>query len=315
MEDDDSVHPQVILTPKEILHIGLKLVRYTENRIERAKNPKTNTTRFKKHFGVNQIVAAQVFENLQTSEHPEARLDEGKVNVEYFLQALYFLKVYGNEGTREPIFDRSPKTMREWVWHYVSKIQGLKHAKIVFPAVADFGTDIWILGVDCIDFPIEEIEHPTLSQNPDLYSFKLNGAGLRYELGIDLFYSNLIWMNGPFLPGTINDNGIFAEHGLKQKLKSIGKKALADKIYNGHPDECSTFNAVDSEVVSKFKARVQMRHEQFNGMVKEFGCMDTKFRHKPNKVEKHKMCFEATAVLCQYRMEHGEPLFDLLAGL
>jgi hypothetical protein len=53
----------------------------------------------------------------------------------------------------------------------------------------------------------------------------------------------------------LNDNSLFAEKGLKDKLKSIiGKKALGDKIYNGHPAECSTFNAADSEVVSKFKA-------------------------------------------------------------
>ena len=122
-------------------------------------------------------------------------------------------------------------------------------------------------------------------------------------------------MNGPFLPGVLNDNQIFADHGLKDKLKSVGKKALGDKIYNGHPEQCSTFNAVDSPAVSTFKGRVQMRHEQFNGMVKEFKVTSSPFRHKPDKIEKHKICFEAVTVLCQYRLEHGEPLFDLYAGL
>ena len=307
--------PKVILTPKEILQIGLRLVNYSEGRISRAKKTSTNTTRFKSHFGVNQIVAAQVFEDLQTTDHEEARLDEDKIEIKYFLQALSFLYIYETEQRREPVFDLSHKTMRNWVWYYVKKIQALKKDKIVFPDVADFGDDIWILSVDCTDCPIEEISHPTLSQDPDLYSFKINGAGLRYELGIDLFHSNLIWMNGYFLPGTVNDNTIFADHGLKDKLKSIGKKALADKIYNGHPNECSTFNSVDDETVSKFKARVQMRHEQFNGMIKEFKVMSTPFRHKPDKMEKHKICFEAVAILCQYRLEHGEPLFDLMAGL
>jgi DDE superfamily endonuclease len=229
------------------------------------------------------------------------------------LQALNFLYRYDVESEREPKFDRSPKTMREWVWYYVKKIAALKDDKIFFPD--DFGDDTWIMTVDCTDCPIEEIAHPVLSQDPELYSFKLNGAGLRYELGIDLFYSNLIWLNGPFKPGQVNDNTIFAEKGLKAKLESIGKKALADKIYNGHPNECSTFNAVDSEVVSKFKARAQMRHEQFNGMVKEFKCMANEFRHKPEKEKKHKACMEAVCVVCQYRLENGEPLFDLMAGL
>ena len=39
------------------------------------------------------------------------------------------------------------------------------------------------------------------------------------------------------------------------------------------------------------------------------------FRHKPDKLKKHKSCYEAVAVICQYRLEHGEPLFDLMAGL
>ena len=98
-------------------------------------------------------------------------------------------------------------------------------------------------------------------------------------------------------------------------MKSNGKKALANKIYNSNPDVCSTFNAVDGKLVSKFKARVQMRHEQYNGMVKEFKVASTKFCHKPDKVEKHGKCFTAVAVICQYRMEGGEPLFDVLAGL
>ena len=312
MEYDDLLPPKVILTPKEVLQRGLKLVRYSEGRIERVQH-KTNTRRFKDHFGCNQIVCAQVFEDLQTSDNPEARLDENKINIDYLLQALHFLYVYDIEYRREPIFDLSPKTMREWVWYYVEKVRALKDEKIIFPE--NVGTDIWILSVDSTDCPIEEIKHPTLSQNPELFSFKINGAGLRYECGIDLFRSAVIWINGPFKPGVYNDNQIFGQFGLKEKLGDIGKKALGDKIYNGYPDECSTFNAVDSSVVSKFKARVQMRHEQFYGMVKEYKCMSTPFRHKPDKIEKHCMCFEAVSVICQYRMEHGEPLFNLLAGL
>ena len=37
MDDDELVAPKVILTPKELLHIGLRLVHYTEDRINRVK--------------------------------------------------------------------------------------------------------------------------------------------------------------------------------------------------------------------------------------------------------------------------------------
>lgn len=313
-EDDDGlIAPKVILTPDEVMITGLSLVNYSVGRINRVKTKSTNTRRFKTHFGCNQYVAAAIFEDLQITQIDEARLDDHKISIHYFLQSLHFLYVYDTELRREPLFDQLPKILREWTWYYVEKIQALKHEKIVFPA--DFGSDIWILSVDCTDCPIDEICHPELSQNPELFSFKLNGAGLRYEYGIDLFNSNVIWMNGPFKPGMMNDNTIFTDHGLKAKLAEVGKMALADKIYNGHPNECSTFNAVDSREVSTFKARVQMRHEQFNGMIKEFGCTSHAFRHKPDKIEKHCKCFEAVTVICQYRLEHGEPLFNLLAGM
>ena len=311
-DSDDEEIPTVILTPKEILSIGLKMVHFTDARIDRA-SLKTNTKRFKDHFGCNQLVAAQMFEDLQVSKNAEARLDDDRINANYFLQALHFLYGYETEGKREPKFDLSHKTLRQHAWYYVQKISALKHEKIIFPD--DFGENIWVLSLDCIDCPIEEIQGQEVSQDSELFSFKFHGAGLRYEFGIDLFRSNLIWINGCFLPGKYPDNKIFTDFGLKEKLESIGKKALADRIYNGYPQVCSTFNAVDRPVVSKFKARAQMRHEQFNGMVKEFKCMSEKFRHKPDKPAKHQMCMEAVCVICQYRMELGEPLFDILAGL
>ena len=315
MDYDDLIAPTVTLTAREVLGIGLKLVNYTDGRINRVKNKNSNMSRFASHFGCSPFVANQIFEDLQITNTPEARLDEKKISIEHFLQALHFLCICEVESRREPMFDRSPKTMREWVWHYVKKIQALKTEKIVFPDAEFFGSDVWILSVDCADCPIEEIIHPTLSQDPELFSFKVNGAGLRCEFGIDLFRSKVIWMSGPHLPGKVNDNTIFAEKGLKEKLASIGKKGLGDKIYNGHPDECSTFNATDSKLVSTFKAQVQMHHEQFNGVVKDFRCTSQIFCHKPNKVEKHAMCFEVVVVICQCRLDHGEPLFDLMAGL
>lgn len=315
MSDEEvEEEPTLVVTPGEMLKEGLALVRYTQGRLARAGAP-TNIQRFKDHYGCRPSVAAQVFEDLQVTDVAEARLDANKISLFYFLQSMHFLYTYDTEHRREPIFDRSPKTMREWVWYYVRKIQALKVIKIVWPDHFP-DDDIWIISVDCTDCPIEEITtHPTLSQDKKLYSFKLNGAGLRYEYGIDLFYSNVIWCNGPFLPGELNDNQIFTEKGLKEKLASVGKKALADKIYNGHPNECSTFNAVDSSAVRTFKARTQMRHEQFNGMIKEYGCLSKPFRHKVEKLESHKSCFEAVTVICQYRLEHGESLFDLMAGL
>ena len=54
-----------------------------------------------------------------------------------------------------------------------------------------------------------------------------------------------------------------------------------------------------------------MRHEQFNGVIKEFLVTSSVFRHK----DKFGLCFDAVVAVCIHRMEHGEPPFDALAGL
>jgi len=165
--------------------------------------------------------------------------------------------------------------------------------------------------VDGTHCKINEPIHPEYSQNEKYFSHKHKNSGLSYELGIDLFESKLMWMNGPF-PAGRNDNGNFSQGGLKAKLASIGKKALGDKGYTGHPNECNTYNRFDDDAVKSFKSRAQMWHEQFNGMLKEFSCLDNCFRHGETKFG---ICFECCCVICQYRMDHDEPLFNLLAGI
>lgn len=44
-------------------------------------------------------------------------------------------------------------------------------------------------------------------------------------------------------------------------------------------------------------------------MIKEFDCLKGWFRHS---TEKFAICFEAAYVLCQYKMDNGRPLLDIL---
>jgi hypothetical protein len=49
-------------------------------------------------------------------------------------------------------------------------------------------------------------------------------------------------------------------------------------------------------------------HETFNSRLKNFHCLDDRFRHG---IDKHKICFEAICVIVQYQLENGSPLFDV----
>jgi hypothetical protein len=114
-------------------------------------------------------------------------------------------------------------------------------------------------------------------------------------------------MNGPFDAGN-NDAQIFTERGLLDKLKSTKKRGIADGGYRGFSRYVSTPNSHDSDEVKIFKRRARQRNEKYNGMLKTFDCLSNRFRHSKERLQS---CVEAVAVITEYKMEFGEPLFDI----
>jgi hypothetical protein len=305
-DDDELAGITHIITPQEFLTIGLATF-FEDKTINRTKQA-TNVSRFVSYFGSSPSVCATIWEDLQRdSTVDEARVEQDKRKPKYFLMAMHFLKVYDTELRNEGPWKISRKHARKWIFFYLSKVQALKATKITWPL--DWGDDVWIVTVDGTHCWINEPTHPDWSQDKEYYSHKYNKAGLNYELGISIASSRLVWMNGPFKAGT-NDVSIFqARHGLKEKLQSIGKKGIGDKGYNGHHNDVSTFNALDSRAVKKFKSRALHRHETFNNMTKRFDCLSGRFRHGVNQFAS---CFEAICVICQYQLEADMPLYDVL---
>jgi DDE superfamily endonuclease len=123
---------------------------------------------------------------------------------------------------------------------------------------------------------------------------------------------NFFQQNGPFEAGTYNDMTIFEKEGLAEKLHctSTGKKCIADSGYCGAPHLVRTpNNRFDHHDVRKFKSRATLHHERFNAMLKTFHSIgDGTFCHSKKRLQQ---CVEAIAVLVQYKMEFGEPLFDI----
>ena len=304
-EDSDISAVRSLLTSMEFLELGLS-VWYSPARLKTLRSMKTKISWFKDYYGCRPSVVATIWEDLQTTTVDEARLDEDRLNPKHFLMALHTLKRYPTDNEREGPWDINRDEGRGSVWYYLRKLQALKKEKIVWPQ--DWGNDIWIITVDGTHCWIEEPMHPDWSQDKSFYSHKYNKAGVNYELGIAITTSRLVWMNGPF-PAGKSDNKILRQKGLKEKLKSILKKAMGDKGYNGHPAECSTFNAHDTRNVKKFKSRALKHHENFNNMTKRFDCLAGRFRHG---VDKFATCFESVCVICQYQLEDDQPLFDVL---
>jgi hypothetical protein len=305
-DDQEGPGPlQVVLTATEVLNAGLKLAGYTERRVNKVKKQATNDRRFKDHFGCHQVVAAQLFEDLQTTKLKKARLDQNKVRIEEMLKALHFLKRYPKECQREADYDRSKKVLRDWAWYYIQKISHLMKEQVIFPNNCP---DIWIMSVDGMHVRYAEPTHPILSQNRKYGSHKYKKAAMNFEFGLALDKSECVHCFGPFRGGE-TDLVTFKKRGLVD-LVPAGKKIIGDGIYKSLAC-ASAPNRLDHPAVAKFKRRARMRHEKYHAMLKEFECLDcVRFRHKKKKLQ---MCCHAVVVVTQYQMKLVSPLFDILA--
>jgi hypothetical protein len=308
--DDDSAigDLEVIYMLDEILTIGLQLMKYSEKKINKWKRTR-KLDQFNFHYGSFPIVVATIWEDLQTTSIDEAHVPPNKLNINYFLMAMHFLKMYPKEMQKESIWSLDRQTCRDWIWFYVEKIRALKAEKIKWPD-DNFKDDIWAITVDGIHTKTNKPMHPTLSFDKEYFSFKYGRSGLSYELGIAIAHQKCVWMKGPNKPGVYNDIKACTDLGLLEKLKATGKRAIGDSAYSGYPDIISTENPHHNPpAVIEFKRRALSRHENFNNLLKRFDCLSGTFRHGVSRLGD---CFDAVVVICQYQIESTSPLYDVL---
>lgn len=301
-----------VIASSEVLKRGLVLVGFSPQR-QMTVRPAKNMERFKAHYGASPGVYASIWTEMQITHLQEAKIDAATTCLENILMAAHFLKCYPTENQAEAIFNVSDRTYRDRVNIHLRKLQALKAVKIVWPrhwnprATDGEEETTFIITVDGIHCRIQEPMHGRYSKNPKFYSHKFKQAGLAYEVAVSIFEDRCVWINGPF-PAGKNDLSIFRA-GLKDRM--AGKLGVGDKGYRGESDLISLPNSQDSEEVREFKSRALARHEKFNGQIKNFACMSEKFHHGglgQQTFEKHQMCFEAVAVICQYQLENGSPM-------
>jgi hypothetical protein len=309
-EDRDDLEPlpapnlAYILIEDEMLREGLYALGWEDAHLNR-NQLETLEEKFRAHYGANPHVIAQLWEDLITTKHRNARINPSKMPIKYFFVGLHFLKRYRTEIKRNTTWKISQNTLRSWSWYVVERIGALVHHKIRWPS-DNYGDLIWIISVDGTHMRTIEPHAKDVPKDTSYFSFKHKCAGFNYEIGLSLHESKLIWFRGPYKAGTWNDVKIFKEKGLGAKLKSLGKMGIGDHGYRGYPKLISTNNSHDSEEVCRFKIRARQRHEQYNRKLKEFECLGQKVRHKKKQLVK---CFRAVVVIVEYKMEMGEPLY------
>lgn len=302
---------QFVLSPNDVFNRGLDFVSF-----ENKRSTASAQDAFRCHYGSSPAPLAAMWADLCETEIPESRLKEDEKcerGFKSFMFAHHYLWMY-------PKNRHASATRFQWcsrncygiaVWGWVEKIAGLKGLKVAWPAdiIADPNGPRFVLSLDGTDCAIWEPKHPTLPKDNKQCSFKLNCAAWKYEIGLLIHSSQVAWINGPIRGGQ-NDLEMFREGGLKDKIPD-GKLVMADRGYkSSRADEEMLAIPLgnDSDEMKQFRARVQMRHESFNGRIKKFACLCHKFRHGK---EKHALCFEAVVVIVQYQMEYGSPLFSV----
>jgi DDE superfamily endonuclease len=326
-----------IVTADFMLMQGLLMVGFDHHRIQKVLR-NTNIIRFRSFYGSDPIVYARIWNDLHDGTNEAAFIHTSTATLRHFFMSLFFLKCYPSATQMAAIFRVCEKTARKWCWYFLSKIQALKHTKvtkhnniaitlctIIFSILYSLSQITWptqwtqghpdfcqadlpvfLLTVDGVHCRIEEPQHPTKSKDPSYYSHKFRTAGVDYELGLSVFNNKLVWINGP-MKASRHDVTVFRRAGLRAMIPD-GHRVIGDSGYAGEPTVVSTPNAHDPVMLRRFKSRARARHEAFNGRIKNFKCLDERFRHS---LKYHKGAFEATCVIVQYQIENGSPLFDV----
>jgi len=261
---------------------------------------------------------------LQTTEIEEARLDCSTLGVEktlnYYFMALYLLARYPTEEQAESAFsfDLSDRTFRTHAWALVKKIASLQSEIIVWPewwgnpTKEDDEETKFIITVDGTHCRIEEPTLDSFTEQRKFYSHKFKTAGLDYEVALSFFEPKCVWIAGPHPAGkhdiTIFRNKLKAKMLNSRNASGVQYRGIGDRGHRGEAELLSVPSSQDTYEVREFKGRALSRQETFNARLKNFTCLDERFRHG---IEKHADCFYACAVIVQLQMDNGFPVFQV----
>ena len=115
----------VTINPADWCELGLQLVGFDKSR---QTCYRTNLERFVTHFGASPETHSLIFNDLQTTDIPEARTPNP--DPLSLLIATHWLKTYPKEALIAGTFKVDEKTARKYVWKYVQAIAALKGIKV-----------------------------------------------------------------------------------------------------------------------------------------------------------------------------------------
>jgi hypothetical protein len=319
-----KIFHNMLLSPKEVLIYGLQFLGIRYSRWSES----TRIREFHRHYGSSPLDLADIWYDLTIGDHLPTELklsgnEKNEKGLKRYMMTHHWLWAYPkNSSMLASRFKCSERSCRgEPVWRWVKRIAAMKAKKIRWEHAAnEEHLEIFSISDDGTDFKLQEWKHATLPRDNAGCSHKMKHAAAKYEVVLSVHRAKVVHIAGPFKGGT-HDLEMFRQGGLKEKLTHLNrtlrgirrvKLCLADRGYHSKQnDEACLFslpNGFDSKALNNYKSRGRLRHETFNGRIKNFKCLSDTFRHG---FKKHKDVFEAVVVIVQYQMDNGSPIFEV----
>ena len=152
------------------------------------------------------------------------------------------------------------------------------------------------VSLDGVDFPINE----TYPFDKKLYSHKLNGPGIRYDVGICIRTGNIVYWSGGDKAGKYDDLSL-ARRGIC-RLLNPGEKVLADK---GYRDARYFVYPTNIRGDNSLLKKISARHENINARLTCWGVLRNRYR---GDLYHHLCLFSAIIEVEQFKLKHGNEL-------
>lgn len=310
--------PFPVIFPSNCRAIALEILRIDEDRQSQMSDAFKDEV-FHWYFGSSPLVVATIWYDLRQANliHDREHCFNG---FRRFLVAQFYLWVYPRSAGFTSILFQICKRhcYGKDLWHWIGKIAALVDRKIKWDdSLGDPEKSDFVCSIDCTDVRVWEARaHHHLNIDRRLYSKKHNHAGYKYEIVLNLTQAKCMSIVGPHV-ASHHDMELFREKTKAKLLSMPGKMGITDSIYKPgrrpeHQNEtglCEIPRSTDDNDLKAFKSRARARHESFNARLKNFAFLQ--YTYRGTKLEQHGTAFRAIAVIVQYQMDNGSPIFAL----
>jgi hypothetical protein len=304
----------MILSPNDVLKRGLEIMGIWEP----TKSKKALLLQFHKHYGSSpRDVAACWFDLCYwKGSLGKTLLDENEKSQRGFkrmLAAHYWLWCRPKNAH---VFASRFGVCIDYVqgkhfWKWVERIASLTEKMIVWDkSLESKDAAFFAISADGVDFKLWERQHKLYPYDTTAMSHKFRSCAAKYIIALSVYEPKCVFIEGPFRGGK-PDLEMFVESGLMKKMQANGKVCIADRGFRSKiPREQKCFALPDYMDAGKelynTKSRGRLRQETWNGRLKHFNALSQTFTHG---FEKHGIVLRAVAVLVQYQMVHGSPIY------